>query len=409
MRRRKTYLWSGIILAVVAAAAWGFTLWRSDQPVDPVVIAQGKPVSAAVNDMGRRMVADLSAHRPRQNVFISPLSIFMALAMTESGAGGATRDAMRQAMAVPQDLPDDQLMGSASALLKVLGAERGAELSIANALWSDRGQPLSPDFVNRCRKFYQADATTLDFGQPSSSASEINKWVRAKTHDKISDLISPEALASARALLTNAVYFHGKWAHQFPKNETRPESFHLTGGGEKKVQMMHQKSIPGAYRSGDGFEAAALDYRDSHMRLYAILPSPGSSPEQALAKISMDQLKVPPGHVELDLRMPRFTLDYKEELTDALSRMGMGAAFQPGADFAAMGSPGFFIGGVVHKTRLEVDEEGTVAAAATAVKMLPSSVPRVKTLVFDRPFALLLCDTQTNAVLFAGVVYEPGP
>ncbi len=407
MRRRKTFLWLGTILVMAGAAVWGFTLWRSDQPLDPVFIAQGKSSAAAVNDMGIKMVVDLSAHKPQQNVFISPLSIFMALAMTESGAGGSTRDAMRQALAVPQDLNDEQLHGSAAALLKVLQAERGAELSIANALWSDRSLPMSPDFVKRCRTFYQAEATTLDFKQPAAAAAEINKWVRGKTHDKISDLISPEALASVRAVLTNAVYFHGKWAYQFPKNETRAASFHLAAG-EKQVQMMHRSAIPGAYRSGDGFEAAALDYKASHIRLYAILPSPGNSPEQVLATISMQQLESSSEHVELDLYLPRFTLDYEEALKDSLSRMGMAAAFQPGADFARMGSSGFFIGEVFHKTRLEVDEEGTTAAAATGVNML-TSVPKVKTLVFNRPFALLLCDTQTNAILFAGVVYEPGP
>lgn len=408
MRRGKTYLWSGIILVVVAAAACGFTLWHSDQPPDPALIVQGKDASAAMNDMGLKMVAALSARQPRQNVFISPLSIFMALAMTESGAGGATREAMRQALAIPPDLSDDQLRTSSAALLKVLQAERGAELSIANGLWSDSSVPMSSDFVKRCKTSYQADVASLDFQKPAA-ANEIEKWVEDKTHGKISGLVSPDALLKTRALLTNAVYFHGKWAQQFPKKETAQQNFHLATGGEKKVQMMHQSSIPGAYRQGDGFEAAALDYRESHMRLYAILPSSGSSPEQALAKISTNQLKASAGDVELDLRMPRFTLDYKEELKDVLSGMGMDAAFQPGADFAPMGSPNFFIGGVVHKTRLEVDEEGTVAAAATAVKMLPSSVPRVKTLVFDRPFALLLCDTQTNAILFAGVVYEPGP
>jgi serpin B len=385
-------------------------LWRSDTPIDPQVIAQGKPVSAAVNDMGSRIVADLSAQKPQKNIFISPLSIFMALAMTESGAGGTTRDAMRQALAVPQDVSDDQLRGSAAALLKVLQGEQGAEISIANALWSDRSLPMSPDFVKQCSKFYQADATTLDFQQPSASAAEINKWVREKTHGKISDLVSPGALANSRALLTNAVYFHGKWAYEFPKNETRQENFHLAGGGEKKVQMMHQSSIPGAYRKGDGFEAAALDYKSSHIRLYAILPSQGKSPEQVLANISMEQLKgSAAGGIKLDLRLPRFTLDYEEDLKDSLSRMGMAAAFQPGADFAPMGSPNFFIGGVIHKTRLEVDEEGTTAAAATGVRMAPTSVPVMKTLVFNRPFALLLSDTQTNAILFAGVVYEPGP
>jgi serpin B len=407
MRRSRKYLWLGVILMLVAVAVLGFGFWRADKPVDPALIAQGKDASAAMNGMGLKMVAALSARRPRQNVFISPLSIFMALAMTESGAGGATRDAMRQALAVPPGLSDDQLLGSSAALMKVLQAERGAELSIANGLWSDSSMPMSQDFVKRCNTFYRADVTSLDFQKPAA-ANEIEKWVKEKTHGKITGLISPEALLNTRALLTNAVYFHGKWAHQFPKNETAPQSFHLATGGVKKVQMMHQDSLAGAYRQGDGFEAAALDYRDSHIRLYAILPSRGSSPEQVLAKISMDKLKASAGHVELDLRMPRFTLDYKEELKDTLSGMGMDAAFQSGADFAPMGSPGFFIGGVVHKTRLEVDEEGTTAAAATGVAML-ASVPRVKTLVFDRPFALLLCDTQTNAVLFAGVVYEPGP
>ena len=408
MKRSKTYLWSGIILAVVAATVWGFALWRSGQPLDPVVIEQGKAASAAVNDIGSKMVADLSAQKPQKNIFISPLSIFMALAMTESGAGGTTRDAMRQALAVPQDLSDDQLHSSASALLKVLQAERGAELSIANGLWSDRSLPMSPDFVKRCRKFYQADATTLDFHQPSDAAAQIDKWVRGKTHDKISGLFSPSALLDVRTVLTNAVYFHGKWAYEFPKNETRAESFHLAAGGEKQVQMMHRNSIPGAYRSGDGFEAAALDYKSSHMRLYAILPSPGSSPEQVLTTISMQQLQSSPRHVVLNLRLPRFTLDYEEALKDSLSHMGMAEAFQRGADFAPLGSSDFFIGEVIHKTRLEVDEEGTTAAAATGVRG-PSSVPMVKTLVFNRPFALLLCDTQTNAILFAGVVYEPGP
>jgi serpin B len=407
MRHSKKYLWLGVIVMLAAVAVLGFGFWRPDKPVDPALIAQGKDASAAMNDMGLKMVAALSARRPRQNVFISPLSIFMALAMTESGAGGATRDAMRQALAVPPGLSDDQLRGSSSALMKVLQAERGAELSIANGLWSDRTMPMAADFVKRCKASYQADVTSIDFQNPAA-ANEIEKWVKEKTHGKISGLISPDALLNTRALLTNAVYFHGKWASQFPKNETAPQSFHLATGGEKKVQMMHQGSLAGAYRQGPGFEAAALDYRESHIRLYAILPARGSSPEQALARISIQQLKAPAGHVELDLRMPRFTLDYKEELKDTLSGMGMDAAFQSGADFAGMGSPGFFIGGVVHKTRLEVDEEGTTAAAATGVNML-ASVPRVKTLVFDRPFALLLCDTQTNAVLFAGVVYEPGP
>jgi len=146
--------------------------------------------------------------------------------------------------------------------------------------------------------------------------------------------------------------------------------------------------------------------------LYAILPKPGHSPEEALAEVKLDQLRLPSESNELDLRLPRFTLDFgPASLKPTLTRMGMGAAFEGLGGFRPMGSPQFFVSDVVHRTRLEVDEEGTVAAAATAIALAPTAAPPKKvlqkTLVFDRPFALLLCDLQTGAILFAGVVYEP--
>jgi serpin B len=174
---------------------------------------------------------------------------------------------------------------------------------------------------------------------------------------------------------------------------------------------MHRSWIEDGYRSGEGFEAAALPYENSKMQLYAVLPTPGKSPEQALEKISVEKLRSPAEHNELDLRLPRFTLDFEVGLKDALQRMGMSIAFKAGADFAPMGSPQFYLGDVLHKTRLEVDEEGTVAAATTAVIAKATAMmqkpAKKRVLVFDRPFALLLCDTETGAILFAGVVYDP--
>ncbi|HLJ30016.1 MAG TPA: serpin family protein [Candidatus Angelobacter sp.] len=368
--------------------------------------------ATAVNSFGLNLLADLAARQKHKNVFLSPLSVFMALAMTESGAAGRTQAAMRQALAVPADLSEDNLHASASALLQSLRAQKGVDLFIANALWSDPRLPLSPAFVERCRKLYEADATTLNLANPAA-ADTINGWVKQKTQGMIPAIVSQAALAGSLAVLTNAVYFRGRWEYQFGKNETQEGDFHLANGREnrlKKVHFMHRESIPGAYRSGDGYEGAALPYESSEMRLYAILPAPGKSPEEVLAKMSLDKIDAPAEPVDLELRLPRFTLDYSVSLSDSLKRMGMALAFQ-GGDFTPMGSPKFFISDVLHKTRLEVDEEGTRAAAATSVIMAATSaMPRKrekKTLVFDRPFALLLRDIQTGAVLFAGVIYDP--
>jgi serpin B len=369
-----------------------------------------KAAAAAVNAFGLKLLGDMAAHRPRENVFISPLSVFVALTMTETGAAGNTQSAIRHALAVPDNLSEDALHQSASAMVESLKQAKGVELSIANALWSDIKLPLSADFIEKCHKLYAAQASTLDFSRPQA-ADTINDWVSKQTHGKIPTIVSPANVRASNAIITNAVYFNGRWEYQFPKSGTNDEIFYLNDGGKKKVPMMHRSYIEEAYRSGDGYEAAALPYENSTMRLYAILPKAGTTPDQALAHVSLDKLRFPAEHNELDLKLPRFTLDFDAGLREPLVRMGMEVAFSPQAEFAPMGSPKFFIGEVLHKTRLEVDEEGTVAAAATSVMMAATAIrpPERKkyTLVFDRPFALLLCDEQTGAILFAGVIYDP--
>nr|HJX83775.1 serpin family protein [Candidatus Angelobacter sp.] len=240
----------------------------------------------------------------------------------------------------------------------------------------------------------------------------INDWVKQKTHDKIPSIVTPDVVRASKAILTNAVYFRGKWSVPFPKDDTQPATFHLAGGREKQTPMMHVGSLKGAYRSGDGYEAAGLEYGSSTIKLFAILPAADKAPEDVLAKLSVKELLSPAGSAELNLSLPRFTFDFSYQLKSSLEQMGMSVAFRPGAQFAPMGSPRFFIGEVLHKTHVEVDEEGTVAAAATAVTMKATAImrqPNIKTLVFDRPFAVVLCDTATGAILFAGVVYDPAP
>ena len=366
----------------------------------------------ALNLFGVQLTAKLARQHPQKNIFISPLSVFAALAMTESGAAGQTRDDMRKAMSVLSDVSEERLHESTAALLKTLPRNSGTKLLIANALWSDTRTPVSPAFSERSRELYQAEVRSLDLSRPEA-ASAINTWVNQKTGGKIPAIVTPNQTRNAGAIITNAVYFQGGWSEKFDKRETRSATFHLPEHREKTVFMMHQPSISDAYRSGAGFEAAALSYERSGMVLYVILPDPGIAPEAALANVNVSRLGQRSERNELDLRLPRFTIDFSASLEDSLTGMGMGTAFHPGADFTGFSHAGFFIGDVWHVTRLEVDEEGTVAAAATSLGVLggvsPPQVIHKRVLVVDRPFALLLCDRSTTAIIFSGVVYDPAP
>jgi serpin B len=299
---------------------------------------------------------------------------------------------------------EDQLQDSTSAVLNALEMESDG-LSIANGLWS--GKHLAHDFTEQCSQLYQAEVTILDLSNAVAAASRINGWVSQKTDGKIRSIVEPGSLGGASVVLTNALYFHGIWSKPFPKNITREANFHLADGGEKKVQMMHQPELSGAYHRGEGFEAVSLDYQASYIRFYAILPRAGTSPEQVLARVSLQALE-PALERPVDLYLPRFTMDFSHKLNDLLIGMGMAAAFAPSDDFRPMGAGKLFLSLVQHRAALEVDEEGTTASGGTAV-ILSRGPPMDKTLVFDRPFAVLLRDTRTGAVLFAGVVYEPGP
>ena len=365
----------------------------------------------SLRSFGLALLQQESSVKLKQNVFISPLSIFLALAMTENGAARETKVAMRKVLGFPTDAGEEAVNESAVALVKSLQSQGEAELAIANALWVDVSSTIAPDFVRLCQEIYDATARTLDLNQPSSAVA-INDWVSEKTRGKISSIVTPATIADAIAVLTNAVYFKGKFCIPFEKTQTLPKPFYLADGHEKVVPMMRNYGLTDSYRSGKRFEAAVLRYKDSGIALYLLLPARGTNPEQILTEESVQGMLLANESCELDLSMPRFTIDFSSYLKESLTRLGMGIAFQyPGADFSALGSPLFFLGEVMHKTRLEVDEEGTVAAAATAVEFFDfeSMPPHVetRTLIFDRPFAVLLRDTITRTIVFVGVVYEP--
>jgi serine protease inhibitor len=373
-------------------------------------IQTAKIAVAAQRTFGLHLLRDLIDRKPAQNVFISPISVFLALHMTENGAAGTTRAAMLKTLGLPA-LDAEKLNASSAALESLLKGSDPAALTIANALWADRHFTLTPAFVKKCESIFNAHAASLDFTDPKSTA-EINNWVKTNTKGKIGDIVTYDAVSKAAVLLVNAVYFAGNWRSEFPASQTNDQPFHKTGGGTKTVRMMQHPRLIGAYRSGSNFEGALLYYKESSMFFYALLPQPGKTPKDVLASLDLEHLTTGPSEFDLNLKLPRFTLDFSASLVEDLKKMGMDVAFHyPQADFSPMGSKEFYISDVIHKTRLEVDEKGTVAAAATAVMMragaaMPMQRP-VKTLVFDRPFAVLIGESQSGAVLFAGAIEDP--
>jgi serine protease inhibitor len=398
------------------ACAIGFVFASAVAPA-----ADGQPLAKRIETtkiavtgeriFGIHLLGSMAGQSPQNNVFISPLSIFLALQMAGNGAAGATRIAMWKALALP-DADPGALNASSRELQNLLESGEGVTLKIANALWADQHFPLAPDFVKMCESTFGAQAASLNLSNPGAAA-RINDWVSARTKGKITNLVTPESVAKSAMLLTNAVYFAGTWDNQFSPSATAPENFHKSNGSLKNVSMMYKQRISGAYRQGETFEGAMLGYKQSPIYLYALLPRNGKTIQDVLASLDPAHLYTGGQGIDLELKLPRFTLDYSASLSSELKKMGMGVAFRLGeADFSAMGSKQFYLSEVIHKTRLEVDEKGTIAAAATAAYAAGGSrahhdPPPIRKLVFNRPFVVLIGDASTGALLFAGVIENP--
>ncbi|MDT8898935.1 serpin family protein [Thermanaerothrix sp. 4228-RoL] len=353
------------------------------------------------------------------NLFYSPYSITLALAMTYAGAAGQTAEAMAQTLHFT--LPPEQLHSALNALNQRLTTpptppnpeEPPFELHIANALWGQKDEPFRSAFLDLLAENYNAGLQTLDFtANPEGARQRINAWVAEQTRDKIRDLLQKgDITPQTRLVLTNAIYFKAAWRYPFKPEETQEGEFTLLNGQKVRVPMMHlNKEL--AYAEGKGYQAAALPYAGGDYEMVLIVPTTGQFKafEQALTPSYLNEILARLEPTQLDLSMPRFTYDARLSLRTTLKDMGMKIAFDPEqADFTAMSEyPGLYIGNVVHKGFVAVDEAGTEAAAATAVIMERTSMPaRSATLRVDRPFIFLIRDHQSGSILFIGRVLQP--
>ncbi|MCX6355409.1 MAG: serpin family protein [Candidatus Aureabacteria bacterium] len=348
------------------------------------------------------------------NLFLSPYSISTALAMTYAGARGETEKQMAKVLRLP--LEQKQLHLAFSELQNKLNEDgkKGAyELSVANALWGQKGYPFLKDFLAMIKNSYGGGLNEVDFIKATESArTTINTWIEKKTNNKIKEIIAPGVLNDlTRLVLTNAIYFKGKWATQFEKKNTKEAPFILADGKKVNIPMMYQKS-DFRYMEKEGCQILELPYKGDALSMLLLLPGKTDGLPALESRLVRDGpggwLASMQGKREVVVYLPKFTMTKEFMLADVLRAMGMTDAFSlPPADFSGMtGKKDLFISAVIHKAFVDVNEEGTEAAAATAVVMRASSV-QMTVFRADHPFLFLIRDNRSGSILFIGRVVNP--
>ncbi len=366
-------------------------------------------LAGSANIFGLKLFQEVVRQQPDSNIFISPLSVSMALGMTANGAAGAPLDAMRSTLEL-DGLTEEESNAAYQSLIELLTqADPQVQFDLANSVWYRLGLTLKEDFCERCRVYFDALVRDLDFGS-SGAADTMNAWVSENTQGTIEEIVDKPISPSTFMFLINTIYFKGTWVFEFDPNKTHDSTFTLLDGSLVNCRMMEQRSeFP--YLENDQFQAVDLPYGDGIFSMTVLLPKQGVHIDTLIASLTRENWEqwissMAPDSVNVWL--PKFKLEYGQTLNDVLEALGMGVAFGDGADFSRMISGGecAWIDSVKHKTFVQVDEEGTEAAAATVVIMGwggPASI----NLRIDRPFMLAIRERSSGTSLFMGKIVEP--
>ena len=351
---------------------------------------------------------EIHALSDAENLMISPLSTSYALGMTLNGANGTTKDAFRDVLHF-NDLTDQEVNESYQDLMaQLVTLDKEVQFSIANSIWYKLGYNVLEAFITTNQEYFDAAVEELDFSDPGA-VDIINGWIEEKTNDKIKDMLD-YIPGDAVMYLINAIYFNANWKYQFDPEETFEDVFKLEGGGTHQADFMQ---IEGSfsYTSQENFEAVELPYGDSAFSMVVLLPKPGVSIAalvEALDAESWDSWLNAAYPANVLIQLPKFKYDFKSLLNDPLTDLGLGIAFTESADFSNI-TPGggIYISRVIHQTFIDVNEEGTEAAAATIVEMIETSAPQIIQFRADKPFLYMIKENSTGALLFMGKVGKP--
>jgi serpin B len=427
---RRAFVVPGLAAAVLAigaplASACGddraaaADLVMSDAPRAQAEAAAAPGAAAALAGFATDLYAILA--REDGNIVFSPYSAVVALAMTRAGAAGET---LEQMDAVLRATEAGDLDAGLNAIDQALAQRPGRyqwgdrtvelELAMANQLWGQRDFEFHAAFLDRLAAQYGAGMRLVDYERAREDARKaINDWVAEQTKGRIPEIIGPGDLTvQTRLVLTNAIYLNAPWEHRFEKDATAPATFTRLDGSTVEAQMMRLSEAL-RYARGDGYQAVELPYVDGSLAMLVIVPDAGefAAFETGLDAGTIDRVVDSLTIAQVRLGFPKFEFRLRSGLKEPLSEMGMPIAFDPdAADFSAMSPAGMdmFIQDVLHEAFIAVDEDGTEAAAATAVIAGITSMPgEIVDLDVDRPFIFLIRDNETGAILFLGRVLDP--
>ena len=404
----------GAAVAVSLAVAVGAALTRGGigarpddlSPPAGVPEADWKALAEGNNAFALDLYKKLAAAKPG-NLIVSPFSVTSALGMAYAGARGDT--ATEMANTLHYTLPPDRLhptLGGVTRWLQSDGRKQAYEMNIANALWTQKGMATAPEFRDVLTKSYGSASPEADFvGDREATRLAINRDVKTQTRQRVKDLLQPGDLTGlTRLVLTNAVYFRGTWKDQFDKRNTHDGDFETAPGVKVTVPMMSRSKGKLLFAYGPDFTAVELPYNSGRFSMTFLVPRKRHGlreVEQNLTAASLAEVFKNSAEAQRDVMIPRFKFESRADLGELLQDLGMRRAFTPAADFTAITpDPRLMIDKVVHVANVEVDEEGTVAAAATGVIVTIST--DLGPLKLDQPFLFLIRDTVAGNVIFVG-------
>lgn len=398
-------------LAFVLACA-GATTEPGETDAPPLLDALPRPLTAgersivgAANDFSFSLFKAVNSS-PDSNVFTSPLSASFALDMTMNGAAGTTYDQMRSALAFGTASEADINDGYKGLVAMLRALDPQVDLRIANSIWYDKSLSVNASFIETSRNFFDAKVSALSFSDPASVRT-INDWVSAATVQKIPTIVD-DLGKDLVMVLVNAIYFKGSWRERFDPALTIDAPFHGVTG-DQPAKLMHRNGTMG-YLSARDYDAVDLPYGNSAFTMTVVLPHTGTSVEAVVSSLQPATWSTAMGQLhtaEVDLYLPRFRLEWSRKMNDDLKSLGMRDAFlEGGADFTRLSPIGrqLFISYVKQKSYVDVTEEGTEAAAATAVGIGVTSLPQTIPMRVDRPFLFVIRERLSGTILFVGKI-----
>ena len=405
----KTYNY--LIVSLLTLFLISCSTTNSESESNEVVEAKAKLVEADATFSIEMFKKAVALEKEAENVFISPLSISVALGMAMNGANGSTHEEMVEVLGFGELNQNEINIGYESLIKDLNTADEKVQMEIANSIWSKQGFPVKEDFYSTLEDYFDAEAQELDFDDPAS-VDVINGWVSDKTHEKIPTII--ERIGSDVVMyLINAVYFKASWLYSFDAEQTQQQNFYKDDGSSVLVEMMNQKNnVP--YYISDEVEVLELPYGDGQFSM-TFVKHVGDVPidEFIETTLTTQNLEKWLGALETDsvkFFLPKLEMEYFSSLKDHLVQMGMPTAFSSNADFSNI-TPGggILISDVLHKTYVKMDEEGTEAAGVTAIGFETTSVDPdpEPIIILNRSYVMILREKETGALLFMGKIGQP--